>query len=91
MAAEDRGHVDLGDRDVIVSKSVQAAVADDTSKVYTPGPWASVGVQLKTPSRGDRRAGRDVTAVPSARLKVRVLAGTSASVAVAVKPRATPR
>ena len=53
--------------------------------MYTPGPWASVGVQLKAPPAVIDAPVGTSPARPSARLKVRVLAGTSASVAVAVK------
>ena len=47
-----------------------------------PGPWASVGVQVKTPVTGVMLA---PAGAPASRLKVNVLAGRSASVAVAVK------
>src|SRR5258708_16892188 len=48
-----------------------------------PGPWASVGVQVKAPVAGSMLA----PAGAPLRLKVRVLAGRSGSVAVAGERR----
>ena len=57
-----------------------------------PGPWASVGVQLKTPVvlLIVAPVGMAPGAAPSARLKVSVLAGRSASVALASKVMRVP-
>ena len=52
-----------------------------TVTVYMPGPWASVGVQVKLPPVVMAAP----AGAPASRVKVRVLAGRSASVAVAVK------
>jgi len=35
---------------VIVSQSLKAPSLTQTSKVYSSGPWASLGVQLKAPA-----------------------------------------
>src|SRR5690606_21000441 len=71
---------------VIVSESVSAPSETTTSKVYDPGPSPSEVVQVKSPPA--------VMAAPAGtvppRLKVRVCAGTSESVAVAVKVSGDP-
>ena len=69
---------------VIVSESPSGKVPSSvtsTSKAYTPGPWASVGVQVNTPVVGSMLA----PAGAPARLNVNALAGASESLAVAVK------
>src|SRR5262245_38236186 len=52
-----------------------------TIKLWSPGPWASLGVQVKTPVEGLIEA----LAGAFTREKVKPWAGTSASVALAVK------
>ncbi len=70
---------------VIVSHTVNVPSLTQTSNVYVPGPCASVGVQVNAPVAGSMLA---PVGAPT-RLKVRVLAGRSASVAVAVKLNCT--
>src|SRR5262245_51218000 len=57
-----------------------------TVKVYVPGPWASLGVQLKAPVAGSIVA----PAGAFSRLKVGVFGGRSASVKVAVNVSVVP-
>ena len=59
------------------------AVGHDYGDVIACGPWASVGVQLNAPPAVMLAP----AGAPAPRLKVRVFAGTSASVAVAVNDR----
>ena len=71
---------------VIVSQTIAMPSLTQTSKVFPPGPWASVGVQVNTPVEGLMLAPVGTwPAVPSCKLKVKIFAGISASVAVAMK------
>jgi hypothetical protein len=74
----------------IVSKSVPPTPSETTtSNVYVPGPWASVGVQLKSPPEVIDAPVGTAPPDPASRLNVRVLDGRSASVAAAVKASST--
>src|SRR5262245_19368001 len=66
---------------MVIAASVLASPSDTrTEKLYDPGPWTSVGVQVKTPVDAPIAA---PLGAPT-RLKVNVWAGRSGSVAVAV-------
>ena len=68
---------------VIVSKSSIGGVPSSVTRTVIgqlPGPWASVGVQPNTPVDGSMLA---PLGAPTSRLNVKVLAGTSGSLAVA--------
>ena len=75
---------------VIVSESSSAGVPSSVTRTVTsnvPGPSASLGVQLNAPVVGSIAA---PVGAPESKLNVRLLAGTSASLAVAVKLSSTP-
>ena len=70
---------------VIVSESSSGDVPSSVTRTVTlkvPGPWASVGVQVKTPVFESILA---PVGAPTSRLNIKLLAGRSASVAIAVK------
>src|SRR5437764_537199 len=70
---------------VIVSKALNAGEPLSVTRTVTAfvlGPWLSVGAQVKTPLAGFMLA---PAGAPASRLKVRSWAGTSESVALAVK------